>query len=300
MRRFDVLLVALFASSANVARGYEPVTIQLSHGELTCVLGNEHDHGAGRTGYIGMWSLTSIHNPRNAFVPRYAGWIQYRTRAMVTRVSDAEGVIQHYDGDGNQTVRQTFKLIAPYYFDCTFSRRATATAATVSFNGTSYMNGPEDPAVYFVDHQHNWQRHYDHEHGNAASIYPEGMPLPQLKRVPNARFRHGTNRFWDSVSQWRYTPDLALFYGRIGDMVLVMFPPRCGVVPFMSPSGGGRQPDGRKNPAWDWRVTVPAENTGQDVQFAMRAVYKKFVSDQDVVAEYRRWAASLQTDDESR
>ena len=291
------IVIVVFAGK--VAVGDDPVSIELVQGELMCTLGNEKDHGAGRTGYIGLWSLTSAHNPRNAFVPRYAGWIQQRQRATVTRVSDAEGVVQHYDADGNETVRQTFKLVAPYYFDCTFSRRSTG--SSVSFNGTSYMNGPQDPGVYFVDGQGSWQRHYDHEHGNAASIYAEGMPLPQLKRVPNPRFRHGTNSFSDSVSRWRYDPDHALFYGRIGDMVLVhMFPPRCGVIPYMSPSGGGRQPDGRKNPAWDWRVTLATADSEQVTDFTMRAIYKKFVSNDDVLVEYRRWIATLDREEESK
>ena len=290
-RRYGFLSVML-TLVGTVGLADEPESIALNHGELTFVLGTEKDHGAGRTGYIGLWSLTSVHNTRNAFVPRYAGWIQQRQRATVTRISDTAGVIQHYDSSGEETVKQTFQLVAPYYFDCTFSRKSTG--STVSFNGTSYMNGPEDPGVYFVDHQGQWQRHYDLQHGNAASIYPQGMPLPVLKKVPNARFRHGTNRFSDSVSQWRYDPARALFFGRVGKMVLVhMFPPRCGVIPYISPSGGGRQADGRKNPAWDWRVTLtPSADANRNEHFTMRAIYKQFISNADVLDEYDRWVTS--------
>jgi hypothetical protein len=59
----------------------KPQTVELHAGELTLVLGNEADHGAERTGYIGIWSLTSVHEATNVFVPRYAGWIQSRGRA---------------------------------------------------------------------------------------------------------------------------------------------------------------------------------------------------------------------------
>jgi hypothetical protein len=161
------------------------------------------------------------------------------------------------------------------------------------------MNGPEDPGIYFVTPSLDWQRHYDPVHGNAASIYPDGMPLPELQTVPNAIYKHGTNAFSDSVSKWRYHPDYALFYGRFGKMVLIhMFPPRCGVIPYMSPSGGGRQPDGRKNPAWDWRGRFKnlVVKDGRS-QFTMRAAYKLYVSDEDVLKEYRRWVReTLQTD----
>jgi hypothetical protein len=270
-----------------------PQTVELRAGELRLVLGNEADHGAGRTGYIGIWSLTSVHEPTNLFVPRYAGWIQSRGRASVTRVSDVEGVIQHLDEAGRPTIRQTFKLLPPYSFDCTFSRVAAGNSA--SFAGKSYMNGPEDPGIYFLDPQMRWQRHYDPEHGNAASILPQGMPLPVLERVPHAQYRHGTNSFSDSVSQWRYHPDYALFYGRFKEMVLIhMFPPRCNVIPYMSPSGGGSQPDGRKNPAWDWHgpfALGAAPNT--EAHLTVRAVYKRYVSDADILEEYRRWVATI-------
>ena len=127
MYRCCFLLLGMSAIlQTSTARGDEPVSIKLKQGELTCVLGNEQDHGAGRTGYIGLWSLTSVHEPRNAFVPRYAGWIQQRQRATVKQISAAEGVVQHYDADGNETVRQTFELIAPYSFECTFSRASVA------------------------------------------------------------------------------------------------------------------------------------------------------------------------------
>jgi hypothetical protein len=271
----------------------QPQSVTLRGGELTLTLGNEADHGAERTGYIGIWSLTSVHEATNLFVPRYAGWIQSRNRASVTRVSDREGAIQHFDEEGRPTFKQAFKVVPPHYFDCTFSRLASG--SSVSFAGTSYMNGPDDPGIYFLDPQVRWQRHYDPEHGSAASILPEGMPLPVPQNVPNAQYRHGTNSFSDSVSKWRYHPDYALFYGRFKKMVLVhMFPPRCGVIPYMSPSGGGSQPDGRKNPAWDWRGTFAAgvaPNT--EAHLTVRAMYKPYVSDADILDEYRRWVDTL-------
>lgn len=268
-------------------------TVELRAGELTLLLGNEADHGSGRAGYIGLWSLTSAHEPANVFFPRYAGWIQRRNRATVSRVSDAEGVIQHLETDGRPTIKQSFRIVAPHYFDCTFSQIASGT--NVYFAGTSYMNGPDDPGIYFLDPRMRWQRHYDPQHGNAASVLHDGLPLPVLTKVPNAPYKHGTTSFADSVSPWRYHPDYALFYDRFKRMVLVhMFPPRCDVIPYMSPSGGGKQPDGRNNPAWDWRVSLSRGVTPKtEARFTVRAIYKPFVSDDDLLAEYRRWVATL-------
>jgi hypothetical protein len=295
-------LVSLWATTLTGANDVVPggratapteQTVKLCAGDLTLLLGNEADHGANRTGYIGIWSLTSVHQAANCFVPRYAGWIQRRDRAKVTRLSEGEGVIQHLEPDGRLGIKQTFRIVPPHYFDCTFSQRAAGTG--VSFGVASYMNGPDDPGIYFLDPQRRWQRHYDQVHGNAASVWPEGVALPELRRVPNSPYKHGTMSFSDSVSTWRYHPDHALFYGRFRNMVLVhMFPPRCGVIPYMSPSGGGTQADGRKNPAWDWRVTLTRGIMPKaEAWFTMRAIYKPFVSEADVLEEYQRWAATL-------
>lgn len=290
------LLTALFAvvvSLSFAGQATKPQTVELRGGELTLLLGDETDHGAQRPGYIGIWGLTSLRQPTNVFFPRYAGWIQRRSLAAVTRVSDTEGVIQHLDPGGSRTIKQTFKIVPPHYFDCTFSQ--VAAADSVYFAGTSYMNGPDDPGIYFLDPQMRWQRHYDPVHGNAASVWPDGMPLPLLQRVPNAPYKHGTMSFADSVSSWRYHSDYALFFGRFKQMVLAhMFPPRCGVIPYMSPSGGGSQPDGRRNPAWDWRIQLSkGVKPKTEIHFTMRAIYKEFVSNDDVLAEYRRWTATL-------
>jgi hypothetical protein len=269
-------------------------TAELRAGEITLLLGNEYDHGSGRTGYIGIWSLTSVHEPTNIFVPHYAGWISRRNRASVTRASPREGVIQHYDADGTARTRQTFTLIPPYYFDCVFTQRTSG--GSVSIGGTSYMNGPEDPGVYFVDPELKWRRHYDALHGNAASILPHGMPVPEVKKVPGSPYPHGTERFSDSFAAHRYHPAYALFYGRFRAMVLVhMFRPHSDVIPYTSPSGGGLRPDRQThNPAWDWRVTLTkGVQPDAEVNFLVRAVYKKYLSDADVLDEYRRWTASL-------
>jgi len=188
--------------------------------------------------------------------------------------------------------RRTFKVLPPYYFDCTFTVRASGDS--VSIGGTSYMNGPEDPGVYFLDPETKWRRHYGPVHGNAASILPAGMPVPDVKRVPGSPYPRGTEKFSDTFAEYRYNPDYAL-YGRSRDMVLVdMFRPRSDVIPYTSPSSGGLRPDRQtRNPAWDWRVTITRR--GQpiaEVNFLVRAVYKKYVDDAHILAEYQRWTST--------
>ncbi len=288
MMRFLAVLSMLCAAAAAQETGRRE-TVELRAGELTLLAGNEADHGAGRTGYIGIWSLTSIHQPANVFVPKYAGWILHRNRATVTRVSASEAVVQHLDPRGAPSSTQRFRAVAPYYFDCTVSRKG---AAPVHFGAASYINGPDDDGIYFVDGDMRWQRHYDPVHGDAASVLPVGMPVPVVEKVAGSPYPHGTARFQDSFSNWRYHPDYALFYGRYKNMVLVhMFPPRSNLIPYMSPRGGGERADGRgRNPAWDWRIDV-APDAGSEARLTFRAIYKKFVSNEDILNEYRRWAA---------
>jgi len=266
-------------------------TVALRAGDLTCVLGDHYDHGAGKTGYIGIHSLTHRDQTESPFFPRYAGLIIARDTARVSKVSESEGQIQHFS-QGAPACLMRFRLVPPHYADVEIE--STRPAQTFSLNSASYMNGPEDPGIYFVDPSGKWQRHHDPEHGNAASVFPQGAPLPKLAPVPNALYRHGTNAFSDSVSEWRYDPQLAFYYGRFRNMVLIqMFPPDCGVVPYMSPSGGGMHPSGRKNPAWDWRGQFLNPRPEQKAVLRMRVVYKPFVSDEDVLSEYRNWCALL-------
>jgi len=284
-------LFAVLCISARAQQDAEAQTIELAAGELRLVAGNQADHGAGRTGYIGIWRLTSVHEPTTLFVPKYAGLITHRNRATVTRVSPVEAEIQHFNGDGSPSTKQTFRMIAPYSFDCVFTRKA---AGPVTFGAASYMNGPDDPGIYFLDPDGKWQRHYDPVHGSAATVLPAGMSVPAVEKVPDSPYPSGTAHFADSFSNWRYHPEYALYYGRFRDMVFIhMFPPRSNAMPYMSPRGGGPRADGRgNNPAWDWRVQVTPSADGE-ARLTLRMIYKKYVSDEDVLDEYRRWVRTL-------
>lgn len=289
---FVLLLSVAALSPAQEPAKEKPVTVTLKAGDLTCVLGDHRDHGAGKTGYIGIHSLTHSLEPESPFVPAYAGIIIMRQQALVKKLSEQEGEIIHTT-EGKEIYRMRFTLTPPNAIDVVITPLFTVIGGCVGC--CSYMNGPEDPGIYFVDPKGVWQRHYDPVHGNAASVFPEGTPLPILIKAPNAAYKHGTNSFSDSVSDWRYDPKLALYYGRFKNMVFVqMFPPDSGLIPFMSPSGGGTHPSGRKNPAWDWRISLhKARSPEETPTIRLRIIYKPFVSREDVLDEYRKWCALL-------
>jgi len=78
----------------------EVQTLELHAGELKVLVGNEADHGSKRTGYIGIWGLTSLHEPANVFVPQYAGWRRFERLAE----AGVPGSIGHVRTDRQNSV----------------------------------------------------------------------------------------------------------------------------------------------------------------------------------------------------
>ena len=267
-----------------------PNHVTLSLGDLSLVLGDHRDRGAGVKGYVGIIKLTHRVEDFSPFVPIYAGLIFGGRQATLKRKSDSEGEIQIFAAPGRPGRLLRFTLVEPHYVDIEVIEPCGRSDASIT--ALSYLNRPEDPAIYVVDSSGKWRRHYDPVHGAAASIAPAGVEIPPLKRVADALYPHGTNNFADGFVDWRYRPELALFYGRFKAMVLIfMFPPNSGVIPFMSPSGGGTHLDGVTNPAWDWRIPAAVRRAAHGDTFRMRLVYKPFVDNDDALREYRAWTA---------
>jgi hypothetical protein len=111
---------------------------------------------------------------------------------------------------------------------------------------------------------------------------------------------------------WNDKPfDQPFYYGRLGNMVLLyVFDKPHDLRFFVSPSGGGlslradggvldpdeRDAQGRpvhpelSCPAWDFLWVIPEERleTGRAYHLRMRALYKPFESNEDVLAEARQ------------
>ena len=65
---------------------------------------------------------------------------------------------------------------------------------------------------------------------------------------------------------------------------------------FCSPTGGGGSIlPGKSCPAWDFMWIIPeAEySTGREYEFRMRMIYKRFISNEDVIVEYERTQKEL-------
>ena len=288
-----VLVISVgFPLTANAQEGGDErvhkVTIEV--GDLKVIVGDDTDHGAGKAGYEGIWHLSHTQRPGNIYVDKYAGLIAHRQPCLVTQVDDTTVEIRR---EGQTTV-ESYRVVAPHYVDYTVT--FTAGGQTAGWNDASYMNAPEDPAIYLITTEGEWVRHYSPEHGTQASVAPASMSeFPPLNEVENARYAHGTNSFADSFSDLRFDPDKALYYGRIDEMVLIyMFEHGDWVIPYMSPSGGGyNQELESKNPAWDFRYYMTGLTPGEEIVLRHRVVYKPFVSNEDVLAEYEKWRVEL-------
>lgn len=147
------------------------------------------------------------------------------------------------------------------------------------------MNCPEDPRIHFRS-EGEWFRYISPTHGVGSNIAPAYVPDRELEVWPETQGRRPFH--WDRIDR-RF--DEPFYYGRLGDMVLILIfdkPPWLRF--FCSPTGGGRSLlPGQSCPAWDFEWVIPesayAVNQGYDLQ--VRLVYKKFISDDDVLQEYR-------------
>ena len=264
-------------------------------GDLTVIVGDHYPHGGcERPSYTGIHHLSHRLRQSNVFCPRYAGMIGLRRACRITRAGQHGATLSV--GEGPSLRSETFVVAEPHYVD--YEGRFTAGSATGRWNNTSYMNGPADPAIYVVNADGEWTRHYSAKHGHRASVAPAGMdPLPPVTKVEHPKYPHGSDKFWEGFSDLRLDPKYPLFYGRFDEMVLIFMTERkwgSAFIPYTSPSGGGYSREwSRTNPAWDFRYWIKGLQPGQEAAIRSRVCYKPFVSQADVLREYEDWMGAL-------
>lgn len=265
----------------------------LQGGELQAIVGDASRNGVGGQQYCGLWSLTSKHRPFNAFGNSYAGLIpgELRGHAPWLEVVDDNTAIVMRRADAFYPVeaRAVYRVVPPWYIDhtLTFIDRQPMVPPDCSFREVSwcsYMNCPEDSRIHFLANG-EWFRYVSPEHGAGSNIGPGYVPDSELEVWPQRQQRPF---HWDRIAR-RF--DQPFYYGRLGGMVLIFIFDRPRWLRFFcSPSGGGESLlPGRTCPAWDFEWVIPrrAYQPGREYRFRVRMVYKRFVSDEDVLEEYR-------------
>lgn len=288
---------------------------ELKTGEITALVGDNTSHGQHKNGYNGLWSLTSVHEPRNLFVPLYAGLNLehiFDGRAMkaveerfepryspmqLTGVTDVSATLHQPPTFHSQFESwTTFKVKPPYYIDFEFRcvpRGAVFTGDYIGLFWASYINAPVDKSIYFpheakADGSVIWQQFCTQWHNRDSTVLHRSDAFqPQFAPEERALYVY--------TSQIRYA--LPLYYGRFGDMTLIyMFDRVEGIRLTHSPSGGGWAPAGDDtNPAWDFQFIIHPWEVGREYGFRLRAAYKRWSGRADILEEYGKFHASLLT-----
>ena len=267
----------------------------LQAGEIQIIVGDASRNGGGGTQYCGLWSLTSKHRQFNAFGNSYAGLLpgEIRGKSPVLELVDEStcALVREADESRPVNVRATYQVSAPYYVDHTlsFCDKRDMRSRGCDFREVSwccYMNCPEDSRLHFLS-DGEWFRYISPKHGVGSNIAPSYIPDTELEIWPKIE---GERPFhWDRLLR-RF--DEPFYYGRLGDMVLILiFDTPHWLRFFCSPTGGGGSLlPSQSCPAWDFEWVIPsaAYEINREYRLRTRLVYKKFISDEDVLQEYRK------------
>ena len=207
--------------------------------------------------------------------------------------------------DDEQTVRLThpaspltgivsetiFRVGEPDQIDVTF--RATLTRPPrqgrwFGFFWASYLNGPESPAIHFLDATERWATLSADRHGRNNTVCHQSVKDPQLgdpKRI------YRPDSLAHAYSERRFSKPL--MYGRPGDghmMWVLMFDQAEPLRITMSPSGGGTN-DAVKtyNPAWDFQYIVHDPPVGKTIELRARLVYRPYTGRRKIEELYAAW-----------
>ncbi|MBL7222949.1 MAG: hypothetical protein ISS72_03765 [Candidatus Brocadiae bacterium] len=285
--------------------------VKLSAGDIEVVVTDNAPwppHHRGR--YNGIASLAHKAEPRNLFVPAYAGLNMEHildgteTRGgpdplfeprecpiQLRRISDHS--VEMYQAPTSHKGLESamrFTLVPPHYIDVVYEcipRRAAFDNGYVVIFWAAYINAPSNRAIYFLGREEGersgerWVEAATPAHGRLSTHRSVADPCP-LPPVPG----HPLTLVFN-FSKRRYTHPF--YYGRYHDMVYqVMFDDPKRVRFSQSPTGGGAT-----NPAWDWQFVIRDYKVGKLYRLRARVAYKKFVSPDDCLSEYRRWRQEL-------
>lgn len=264
-----------------------------------------------RAGYSGLASLTHSTQPKNLFVPSYAGLnfehihdgttqdrdilFEPRRVPMELRVIDGNTVELYqaptvtwklesstrYEMLDDGTIEMTFECIP---------RARTFRHDYIGLFWASYIHQPESLDIHFrgrlaeKDEPSRWIRAVTPAHG----VLPTHISAHD-KRV----FAHDDDfplSLAFNRSHYRYSEPW--YYGVSNNMALVlMFRSKDGIRMTQSPSGGGKG-----NPAWDFQYFVPEYKVGRRYQMVMRAMYLPFSTTEAIVEASKHHRQELLND----
>ncbi len=283
-------------------------SIELSLGDLTVtIVNNEAVPPQHRAGYNGIARLVHKQQDSSIFVPLYAGFnlehifagdslteiFEPRKHPMALSQTGDHKVLLHQSSTLLSKVesKTIFELVAPHYIDVAFEATLHDAAffphGYAGFFWASYIQRPEDKKIYFwgssTDQpEPHWVAAYSERHALKSTHLPVADPH-QLHFAEN----FNPTLLAHNYSDYRFIKPF--YYGLFRNMVLIfMFDNDRDIRFSQSPTGGGAL-----NPAWDFQFIVEPFTINQPYGFRARIVYKPFVNQDDVLAEYEKWQATL-------
>lgn len=278
-----------------------------------CLIGNnksyDEDGREHRPGYNGIFRLTSIDQPVSPFVPAYAGWnlehyfdgsargddrtfFEPRYAPMTLRRLSPTSVELHQPTTPHYGVESWTRLTVeePYYVNISHRCIPTRDNYHGDFVGVfwaSYMNGPLNKSVYFLDEnatlaQPVWRQFCTQRHDRDSTVRHRDDRL-------ELQFLSPGEALYSNFSPLRYSTPF--FYGRFRNMVVIYAFETDQTLRFAhSPTGGGPTPNGHDtNPAWDFQLIIPQPVAGTEYTLNGRLIYKKWEGREDVLAEVKQF-----------
>ena len=289
----------------------------LKNDSLEVLIGNNksltHPGGEHRAGYNGIFFLRNSAEKDSPFVPSYAGlnlehyfdgrgdyeerevFFEPRFSAMSLQRIDEQTVELHQPATPTFGVESwtRFRLHdsgsrIDFSFRC-IPRKGGFAGDFFGVFWASYINGPIDKSMYFLDGQSTrkkpfWKQLCTQEHNRDSTVRSQNDSLELI-------FQETGNTLFTAISPLRYSEPV--FYGRFRNMVLIyLFQPDSMIRFTHSPSGGGRNPAGDdSNPAWDFQYIVPSPKIGKEYGLKGRLVFKEWKGRDDVLKELSLFAA---------
>jgi len=250
-----------------------------------------------RASYNGIAALSHKKQPKNIFVPTYAGLnfehvhdgtVQERkilfgprNAPMELRVIDERAAELYQAASLHYGIESCtrYQLLEDGTIEMTFEcipRQDTFKHNYIGLFWASYIHQPESLDIYFKGHdtdqsaRSRWIRGITPAHGTLAT---------HIATDDRREFVHDpefplTLAF--SLSNYRYSKPW--YYGICGDMALVfMFRPQDEVRLTQSPSGGGKG-----NPAWDFQFLISDYEIDRRYQFVLRTMLVPFQSREQI------------------
>lgn len=253
-----------------------------------------------RGGYNGVASLTHDKQPRNIFVPSYAGLnlehihdgtnrvnkdlFEPRKSPMELRIVD-DATVEVYQAPTPMWKLAScgrYHLLPDGVIEYTFECIPHAEVFSQGFIGifwASYIQTPQEPGIHFLGREGNqeagekWIYSISPKHG-VEGTHPPAPPRPEITFDEDSNLVLG-----DGYSKYVHTS--SWYYGVSQGMAYVaMFRPSDKVWLVQSPSGGGKD-----CPAWDFQWFVPEYKVGEAYGMTMRLAYLPYENQEQVVRE---------------